>query len=394
MSKTTTNPTVTVLKENLAPALALVGRAAATKSTLPILGNVLFEANSGRLRLSATNLEVSIATSIAAKTDAAWQFTLPFKVLSDMVNAMPADALAIQYDAKRLQVKLTCGDFATTLKGIEAGEFPDLPSVKDPLFSVPGDDLDAALERVLVAAATDQARPVLTGVFVFSEPETNTLFLAASDGFRVHETSLTVHGLPELKLVVPARALAELRRGIDADLPVDVQLYHGPGKAESDPDRIGFRCGATELVAQLLEGSFPNYRTVIPQQHAMRVVTGRGPLAHACKAADIIARGNAHTVSLTIVPAAKKAKPGDGRAGLRLSAINAETGDHESFVDANVEGSELKLAVNATFLREACEAVDEPNVALAFSSPMSPVVIQPATSNGYRAVIMPMHLNK
>lgn len=388
MGKTTTNPTATCLKSNLNKALSFVGKAVAKNSNLPVLGNVMLAVTNGRLSLSATNLEIALTTQIGAKAAGEWSITLPFKPLSDHVAALPDDTITLEYLGKTQAVRVTCQTFVTTFKGIDAQEFPTIPNVDKPAFSLRGGDAASAIKRVLVTAATDDARPILTGVLIRGDGEQITL--AASDGFRVSEAKIKSDQAKDVTMIIPARWLKEFSGLVanDDDM-VDVQLYG----LKSATDRVGFRRGDMQMVIQLIEGKFPKYEEIIPKTTVTRVVVSTSQIRQLCKIADIIAAQNAHTARVTVRPASddkKNITPGV----FELTAAAAETGDHISKIDAVVDGPELQAAFNVKFLKDVLENCETPNTAFQFVDATSPAVIRPVGVDDYMAALMPMHLGR
>jgi DNA polymerase-3 subunit beta len=198
--------------------------------------------------------------------------------------------------------------------------------------------------------------------------------------------------MPDFKLIVPARSLAMLLPLLAEDELTHVVVLNGH---DGTPDRIGFRCGATEMIARLVEGAFPDYQAVIPKQSAISVTVDIAALQSASKAADVIARDNGRTLRFSLVP--QQATP-DGviPSGLELVATSAEIGDHRSFVHADVAGGPLAMGLNNKYLLDALNAMpdDDERVVMEFNTAASPIVLRPAVGVNYLSLIMPMHLGK
>ena len=277
---------VTCLKQNLSRALTIACKAVAPRSTLPILGHVLLKADDGRLHLTGTNLEVALTARAGAKLEGdLWAVTLPAKTFADVVHALPdddADAVTLDYLPKTQTVSIHSGSFNTNLKGIAAEEFPLVDEIGDGGFTLESIALRDAVERTIFAAATDEGRPVLSGVLFRSDPKANALTLAAADGFRLAVSTLPApQSLPDFSLIVPARSLAMFLPLLAEDELTHVVVLNGH---DGTPDRIGFRCGATEMIARLVEGAFPDYQAVIPKQSALSVTVDIAALQSASKA--------------------------------------------------------------------------------------------------------------
>lgn len=371
------------LQDNLAKGLSLVSRAVAARSTLPVLGNILLATDNGRLKLSATNLELSLTCWIGAKIEDEGAITLPAKTLVDLVNTLPPDTVTIGLSARTHAVNLQCGRIKASIKGIDAQEFPAIPQADiDRAIPLNVDDLREMIGAVIFAAATDEARPILTGVL--ARLEGTRVVLAASDGFRVAERTayLSEPASEPVTAIIPARALAELARIIHAEEPVYMDLPPGRGQ-------VIFHHSNVELVSQLIEGTFPAYQNVIPKSYKTRTVVSTDEFRKACKSSDIIAREAAHTTRLKIRPG-EELTPGH----LTISATAAETGDNVADLDATIEGEPIEIAFNIKYILDALNVITTPNVALETSTATSPGVIRPVGRDDYVYVVMPMHLGK
>jgi DNA polymerase-3 subunit beta len=371
------------LQDNLAKGLSLVSRAVAARSTLPVLGNILLATDNGRLKLAATNLELSVTCWIGAKIEDEGAITLPAKTLVDLVNTLPPDTVTLSLSTRTQAVNLQCGRIKASIKGIDAQEFPSIPPADlDRAIQLNVDDLREMIGAVIFAAATDEARPILTGVL--ARLEGTRVVLAASDGFRVAErTAHLLQPAPEpVTAIIPARALAELARVIHADEPVYMDLPPGRGQAI-------FHHGNVEVVSQLIEGAFPAYQNIIPKGYKTRTVVSTDEFRKACKSSDIIAREAAHTTRLKVKPG-EELTPGH----VTISASAAETGDNVADLDATIEGDPVEIAFNVKYIVDVLNIINTPNVALETSTATSPGVIRPVGRDDYVYVVMPMHLGK
>ncbi len=375
---------VSCLQENLARGLSVVARAVAPRSTLPVLGNVLIATDNGRLRLSATNLELGISYWIGAKIEEEGSTTVPARTFVDLVNTLPNDTVSMELTIRNQTLNVHCGAFNNDIKCIDAQDFPPLPpSDLDDGLALDAEDLRAMIHQVTFAASMDDARPVLTGVLV--ELEDKQLTMAAADGFRlsVRSAQLAASSPEQVNAIIPARALSELARVLSAnDESVTMSLPPNRGQ-------VIFRAKDVELVSQLIDGTFPDYRGIIPNSFSSRSVLSTSAFLKACKAADIFAREAAHSARLRITPGSEL-EPGT----VEVSATAAETGSNETTVDATIEGDAVEIAFNVRFLVDVLGAVDTPNVALETSSASSPGVVRPVGRDDFLHVIMPMHLGR
>ena len=377
---------VTVLQENLARGINIVSRAVSPRSTLPVLGNILLATDEGRLRLSATNLELGITCWIGAKIQDDGSTTVPARTFSDLIGTLSESQVEMDLSVRTQTLNLRCGASNTDLKCIDAQEFPPMP-VAD--FSEGLDinvsDLKEMIQQVVFAASTDDARPILTGVL--TSVEGNQVTLAAADGFRlsVRKAQLSSTAPRSISAIIPARALGELAR-ISGDGNQVVTMVLPPNRGQ-----VVFRMSEIELVSQLIEGSFPDYEQIIPSKHETRAVLATGAFLKACRQAEIFAREGSHIAKLKISPGGEL-EPG----AVEISGQSEETGYNQNVVDATIEGPPITIAFNVRFLREVLDVIDTPNVVLETSTETSPGVIRPAGEAGgqdeFIHVIMPMHL--
>jgi len=364
---------LSVMQENLARGLSVVSRAVSTRNTLPVLANVLLRTEDGGLKLTATNLEIGITSWVPGRIDADGALTVPARLITDVVNGLPGgERVDLEVDGTTLLIR--AGRYQTHLRGIDAEEFPVIPSAGDrPTTRISQRLLRQALAEVAFAAAADEARPILTGVL--TRLVGDRLTLAAADNYRIAVKTLPIMDTVEdTTLVVPARSYNELMRVLtDTDDPVELMLA-------TSKSQILFHLEGIELVSRLIDGQFPNYQQVLPTSHASRVVVDRDELLKAVKLSALIASSAANVVRL---------KVGENGGGVTIAAA-ADVGDAEGEVEAATEGDPVTIAFNARYLTEALQNVDGDRLALEFSGPLSPGVLRPTEDADYVHVIMPV----
>jgi DNA polymerase-3 subunit beta len=381
----TTSMRLTCLPEKLNEGLATVGRVVAPRSTLPVLGNVLLATDGGQLKLAATNLELTVVCWVGAKVEEEGAITLPARLLADYVGLLSAgEPLNLELKAKKAH--LSCGRFEANISGIDAEEFPAIPSVSGGTsLRISAPRLKEAINQVVFAAAADDSRPVLAGVQMAVGG--GKLTMAAADGFRlaVRKVDLGDADVPDLTMIVPAKALTEVARGLPNDEEVEVEIA-----VTADQSQVLFRHRQAEVVSRLIEGQFPDFNRIIPRESKTRVTLQTADFLRATKAAQVFARDNSMIVRLNLVPA----EGGDEALGrVTVAATSAEIGDNTGEVDASVEGEAMQVAFNGRYLRDALEALDAQQAFLEVTGPASPGLIRPASGpNGYIQVIMPMHV--
>ncbi|MFM8320330.1 MAG: DNA polymerase III subunit beta [Chloroflexota bacterium] len=378
---------VSVLQENLAKGLSIVSRAVSPRSTLPVLANILVATDEGRLRLSATNLELGITCWIGARILEDGSTTVPARAFSDLIGTLPAgNQVDMELTVRTQTLNVRSGASTTNLKCIDAQEFPPMPV---PDFSQALElnvaDFKEMISQVAFAASNDDARPILTGVLVTVRGDLVTM--AAADGFRlsVRKAHLSTPVSKPINAVIPARALIELAR-IAGDGDKTVHLMLPPGRGQ-----VLFRVGEVELVSQLIEGAFPDYEQIIPRRCETRAILSTQSFLKACKQAEIFAREGSHIARLSIIPGGEL-QPGT----VEISGQSEETGFNQNVVDASIEGQKQLVAFNVRFLREVLDVVRTPNVALETTADNLPGVVRPVggtdAQGEFLHVIMPMHL--
>jgi DNA polymerase-3 subunit beta len=363
------------MQENLARGLSVVSRAVSSRSTLPVLANVLLRTEDAGLKLTATNLEIGITSWVPGKIDEEGAITVPDRLLTDVVAGLPpGERVELTVETgNSLHVK--AGRYQTHLRGIDAEEFPVIPSAGDrPTTRVEQKAMRRALGEVAFAAATDEARPILTGVL--TRISGDRLTLAAADNYRIAVKSLPVLSPTEETIfVVPARSYQELMRILsDSEEPVNVML----AQAKS---QVIFSVEGTELVSRLIDGQFPNYQQVLPTSHASRAVVDREDLLKAVRLSALIASTAANVIKLKVGE--------DGSDAITIAA-NSDSGDAEGEVEAQLEGDGVTIAFNARYLTEALQNLSSDQLALEFSGPLSPGVLKPTDDPDYVHVIMPV----
>jgi DNA polymerase-3 subunit beta len=365
---------LSVIQENLARGLSVVSHAVSSRSTLPVLANVLLRTEDAGLKLTATNLEIGITYWVPGKIETDGAITVPARLLTDVVNSLPNERIDLELrDGDRLHLR--CGRFETHLRGIDADEFPAIPAAGErPTTRVSQKVLKRALAEVAFAAASDEARPILTGVLTRFEGDRITL--AAADNYRIAITTIGgLDAVEETSVVVPARSYSELARILsDTDDPVEVIL-------SAQKNQVLFHVEGVDLVSRLIDGQFPNYQQVLPATHATRVELDRDDLLKAVRLAAYIASASANIVKLQVAP--------DGAPVVTVGAA-ADVGDHQGVVDAAVEGDGTTIAFNARYLGDVLANVDAERFVIELNGPLSPGVFRPADGRDYTHVVMPV----
>ena len=370
----TTTLKLSVMQENLARGLSVVSRAVSSRSTLPVLANVLLRTEDAGVKLTATNLEIGITYWVPGKIEVDGATTVPARLFTDLVGSLPA--------SERVDLELQGSDMLhlrskginTHVKGIDADEFPTIQTAGErPTTRISQRVLKRALDETIFAASGDEARPILTGVL--AKFEGSKLTLAAADNYRIAVRTIDIlDPVEQASVVIPARALAELGRILsDTDDPVDLVLAQAR-------NQVLFHLDGIDLVSRLIDGQFPNYQQVLPATHAGAAEFDREELLRAVRPAALIASSSANIVKLQV--------GGDG-GGITVMAT-AEVGDYTGDVDAIVEGDPTTIAFNARYLNDVLSNVGADRFSLELNGPLSPGVFRPVGDEAYVHVVMPV----
>jgi DNA polymerase III subunit beta len=367
----------TVSPSAVAAGLALVSRAVSPRSTLPILSNVLLETVAEGLRLTATNLDLTITTTVPAEVAHEGRVTVPARLVTEYVASLAEAPCTLELDPATQVLRVACGIHRTNIHGIDAVEFPPLPSRDaEPVVRLDAQAFDAAIGQTTVAASSDEARPVLTGVLLQLEGDRVTL--AATDGHRLAVRRLAHEGGAELSagsVIVPARHLQEVARAITAGRPtVEVTL-------SASRNHVFFTMRDVEVSSRLIEGAYPNYAQVIPASSSTTVTLPAATLLRETRTASILAKDAANVVRLAA-----------GEGTLTLQAQTAEVGDDEAPLTATVAGDGVQIAFNARYVLDALGVIDSEEVALGFNGPLQPGVIRPVGRDDYLYIVMPVRV--
>lgn len=401
---------VYTLQENLTKGLALVSRAVATRSTLPILNNILLDARDNQLRLAATNREIGINCWIGAKIEDEGAITVPARLLNDYVNGLPPERVTLEVAVRTQTLHLRCADFVAGIKGLDAYDFPLIPTIAQPsqpdglVEIMDGERLEVALpalrrmlDQVIFAAATDESRPVLTGVELRWQGD--RLTLAACDNHRlsVHTLRLAHKRAMDITAIVPARNLSELARILadgDENRPVQIVITQGRNQilfqvwGKNEENKGGFH--RLELVSELIEARYPDYRSLVPSTNTTRTVVDTAALLKAVRMAALFARDDANRIHLQLVAGDLQAE-----GHILISANSSELGDNTGKVKAQIEGEDLKIAFNAKYLIDVLSRIEQPQIILKTTQPTRPTSLQPVGVGEaeFLHVMMPMYVS-
>ena len=362
---------VVTQRDELAQKLGIVARAVSTRASVQILSGVLLRAEGGRLHLAATDMELSLRSSLGAQIDGEGSVVVPGRLLVDLVRLLPDSEVTIEHRAEESVVRVTSGSSASTLHTYAADDFPRLP---DPdtvgTFTVDRESLLDTVSRVARSASRDESRPVLTGILVRFEG--GKLIMAATDSYRlsVKETELSGGQTSDLEAIVPARALTELGRVAQdsAELQVGVQENH-----------VVFGAGDVWLTTRRIDGQFPNYKQLIPETFEHEVMLPREEFLEVVRRASVMAQRNS-PLRLSFA-----------EGGVTVSAQTQEVGEAKETLPVPFAGEPLEIGFNPEFLRDGLESVEADEVALQLISSLRPGLIRSPEEN-FAYLIMPIRL--
>lgn len=376
-------------QENFSAGLAAVSHVAGRQGNLPILSNVLVRLDSKMIKLIATNLELAVTATVRGKVETEGEFTVPAKLFSDYISTLASERVDVALAGDALEV--SGGRSKTKIKGIPASEFPLVPEVLregSPSYRLYAPDFRKALSRVLFAASPNDSRPEISGIlFKFeSNGPHGRLVLAATDSYRLAEATLGLHEgslvQAERNVIVPARTLAEVVRILGAatrateETPATVEVVLAL-------NQILFVYGSVEIISRLIEGNYPDYRAVIPENAKTTATIARDVLVGAVRTAALFSRSGLYDVHLALVPG--------GTA--TISSADAQTGENVTELSAEIQGNENKVVLNHRYLAEGLGAIDSPGITIKLIDGANPCLLLPAEQppgQSYRYVVMPI----
>jgi len=316
--------------------------------------------------------------------------TVPAKPLTEFIGALPDEPVHLRVQRETWTLQITCGSYETAMKGLDPEEYPILPDIEGDGFALDPEDFRLAIDQVTFAAATDETRPILTGVLIRREEGqvggpggAAALTMAAADGYPLSVKTLPVLRAPEgaFSVIVPASTLEEVGRLLKGETePVSMMVLRGR-------NQVGFRLSRAAVLSQLIEGQFPDFQAIIPKRYETRVEISREALLKACKALSVFARETSNAVRLVLTPG-EGGQPGQ----VLLQSRSPEKGETRVAIDALVEGNRLEIAFNVRFLMDVLEAIEGDRVAFEMTTPQSPVKVLPVGDPSFVHVVMPMFL--
>lgn len=361
-------------QENLDKGINLVGRIIGTKTTLPILSNLLLTTDKGRLKISATDLEIGINTWIGAKIEGEGSITIPARLLQEFVSTNDDKKIEMVLDNTTLN--LISEKYKASIKGINASEFPLIPEIKKELFvQVDSLTLQKAISQVVFACALDETRPVLTGVlFKFQGDQ---LKIVATDSYRLAEKKIKIENKTkkDIQIIIPQRAILELARVL-ADSRDKVNIY-------LEENQILFVFNETEFISRLVEGTFPDYEQIIPKKNQTKVCVSKMDFYNAIKMASFFARETANNIKLIL-----------DKGSLKTTATSPQIGNNLSKIAAETSGPALEVAFNARFILDVLNVIEEEKIIIETNNQTAPAIFKSEKDKDYLYIIMPLRIEE
>jgi DNA polymerase III subunit beta len=379
-NQTTNKLKIFSLQENLKQGLALVGHISGKNINLPILNNVLIKAEEGKIKLITTNLEVGISSVIRGKIEGEGLFTVNSKIISDCINLLPNKKIGLEQSGNDLLVD--CENYQAKVRGQSAEEFPLIPEVdRKNYFSAEAEEVKKAISQIIFATAMSETRLELSGVlFVFSG---NNLIMAATDSYRLAEKKIKIKSNSEedKKIIVPAKTLQELLRILSVSLGDEVEEKTSEIKFYISENQILFTYGSTELVSRLIEGQYPDYQQIIPNNSKTKISINQQELVRAVKMASLFSKTGINDVNLDFPV---------GKNQVVISSVSGQTGENITNLEAKVSGDDNSIVVNYRYLLEGLNNIEKETVKIEIIDSNTPCVIRPEQDESYVYIIMPI----
>lgn len=357
-----------VTQENLSRALATVSRVAHSKTSLPILNNILFRAEKNRLTLIATNLEIAITEHVGAKVAREGVITIPARLVSDYVANLPKSIISLSLDGTKLHI--STDNYSSTLNGTVADEFPEVPTITDPVeVTVDAALLKRSIQQTILTVSHDETRPILTGVYLHTHD--GELYMAGTDGYRLSERRI-MKLEHEISAIVPSQTVQDIVRVIPDECE-EVSLLISDQQVEC-------KMGDITIMSRLIDGKYPDYRQLIPGKNDTEFVAGREEFTRIVKVASLFARESGGSITITTDAAAEQ---------VSIHSLASQLGENTSAINV-APTSDGAITLNSRYIVEALGVMDAREVSFGFSGKLAPCVMKPVGDDSYTHIIMPL----
>ena len=366
----------TITREKLQEGLLAVGPSIPTKTTLPVLSNILLEVHKDGLHLSGTDLDIAVSTTVAADVEEEGAITLPAKKLTEIAREMPSAPVHVT-SAGEQRAQVECGKSKFRLLGLPRDEFPSFPHVKfDTSWKIVAKDLHKLISHVAFATSTEESRPILNGVLW--DLRKDRMRMVATNGHRLAKMEVPLAGeagAAQAELIVPPRALDQIRRLFGPEAVVEI--------ARSE-NHLGFRSEGTQVYTRLIEGPYPNYEQVIPRENDKFATVDKAAMASALRRMSIVASDQTHRIRLSF-----------GGGTLKFSVQTPDLGEAQDEMAVTYEGDALEIGFNAAYLLEVLKYMPTDEVRFTFKAPERATTAEPVgwdDTAAYVCLVMPLRL--
>lgn len=365
---------VKVKQDHFAKVLGVVTGVVPATSAIPVLSNLLLEVEDGKITLSATDLDISVISTVDGDVKGAGAVTIPAKRFLEIVRELPGEEVEIDVDGNKISV--TCGRASFKMMGMEKDQFPKIADLeKKERVSISAQMLEKMIKRSVFSVAKDDTRPVLSGVLWEISPK--ELAMVGTDGHRLARMGISGDfGVKaETGVIIPPKAFNQVLRILSGEDQVGVAI---------DNAFVGFFVGGTTVYSRRIEGTFPNYRQVIPKNNANLLVVNREDLASATRRVALLADAKTHKIKMQLT-----------KSGARLTASTPDLGEAEEEVPATYSGEEMTIGYNASYILDAIKTTDSGEIKFELGTPVGASIIRPAAEpdgESYLCLVMPLRL--
>ena len=361
-------------KDDLVNAVLAVEKAVAVRSTLPIIGNILIEAEENGLKFSANDLEMGIEMVIDAAISEKGSILAPAKTISGIVTKLPDGEVNVETE-KNNQIKIVCGRSKFNIHGLATDEFPMLQKINTGIdLRIEAEELKEMIKQTIIAVSFDESKHVLNGIYV--EVDESEIKFIATDGYRLAKRIATLKEKTKegIQVIVPTKAMMEISKVLTQE------DFHGAVDITITKDHIAFNFDKVYLIVRLIQGKFPDYKQVVPAATKTEITMSRKDLFEAAERASIIASSSANIIKIETVD-----------EKLLITANTANVGDASELLDIKIDGEkDIKIAFNVRLIMDVLKNIDEDNITLSLNSSLSPGLVKPKEDNEYIYVIMPI----
>jgi DNA polymerase-3 subunit beta len=359
-------------KNTIKEALSIVQKAINAQNTMQILGNILVHVTSDIVKFSATNLEIAISTEINADIENEGSITLPARLLVNYISLLSDGIINLEL-INEDTIKIISEDSETEIKGLPSSDFPDFPKIEpDFSYEIPSDNFKKSIDRIVFSCSPSSARPVLSGVFFTGENK--KLIMVGTDSYRLGEQKILLKtDLPNDKYIIPARPLQELSRIIDTNSTVKIQV---------SKHQVLFSVNNISLTSRLIEGNFPDYKRIIPNDSLGNIIVSRSDFRLAVKRIGIFAKETENNILRLNIE----------NDFINITTDQTEIGSGNTKVKGKMEGEGVTIALNALYLLDIIQALSSENIKIIIGNPLAPIKILPETDDEFVHIVMPLKI--